>query len=209
MVGQLLRRLAEHPRGRVFVIILSFVIGLVLVWPLADEYSALAENREKLVTDLYDTQLEGDRLTDFERRVGETTRKLGELEARAVGEDELAEFRGRIVELARQAGCQVRRINASSAKARSWRENDHVVELPKGSQDNKETGYELKTQSFVVTVGGTLPNLQRFLAALHAQRNLEHVRSFSLRPEGADRKEIVLDLELWLFDLSRKNSISA
>src|SRR5690349_15907929 len=114
MIEQALQRIEEHPRGRAIVITLSFLVGLLLLWPLADDYSALTANRAKLAEELDDSRADGEQIGQLETRVAAAAQELAELESRTVSEQAISDFRNDLVELVRQSGCQVRRIDNGS-----------------------------------------------------------------------------------------------
>jgi hypothetical protein len=150
-------------------------------------------------------------MDDFQKQVASRMGELQALEARAVSGQRIDEFRGELVSLVRQSGCQIRRIQAGSSQTRKWLAKDDPLQSVAGGGGNatEETGFQLESQTFSLSVSGSLPRIKELLAALHARQYLAHTRSFALRPTGPDGKEASLDVELWLFDLVRKKPVSA
>ena len=210
MIETYLRQLADSPRRLLIVTMVSFAIGLVTLLPLVDEYDTLGTRSAELEMALDEARTSAANLGTFERRVATQVAELAAWEDRAISGERVHELHGRIVSLAREAGCQVRRINAGAVQSRTWRNDDHPLERAAGGRNKKDqTGYDLLTQPLSVTVSGSLPELTRLLAALHAEKSLSHTRTCLLRPAGVDRKEVVLELEFWLFDLARVKAVSA
>ena len=210
MIETALRRLIDHPRGMMIVITLSFVVGLALVLPLADEYSALREEADNLLHELSEAQKEHKNLPLFEKRIAKQQAELAAWEDRAISDEEASEFRHRMVTLVRESGCQVRRVSLSDPRQRDWMQDDDPVRTinTKGKKKQK-TEYQLKSRVFSLSISGSADHVRALLLAMHKEQPLAYTRSLSLRPADADRKEVVLELELWLFELAKKKAVSA
>jgi hypothetical protein len=205
-----LRRLLDHKYRLAIVIFGTFGIGLVTLLPLADEYQDLQQRRTEAETALAEGRLVAHDLEACHERVRAQVAQLEKLEARAVSSRRVDEFRNRMVEMVRESGCQIRRIQVGAGQARKWLKNDDPLQSTASGTDGKnDSGFQLESQTFTLSVTGSLPKLKELLAALHAQHYLAHTKSFSLRPAGQDGKEASLDVELWLFDLARKKPVSA
>ena len=205
-----LRRMTDHKYRPAIVIIVSFGIGLVTLLPLADEYEDLKQRSVGAETALAEARFVAQDLESFQRRVQVQVAQLEKLEARAVSSQRVHEFRNRMVDMVRESGCQIRRIQVGAGQTRKWLKNDDPLQSTASGGDAKnDSGFQLESQTFTLSVTGSLPKLKELLATLHAQHYLAHTRSFSLRPVGQDGKEASLDLELWLFDLARKKPVSA
>jgi hypothetical protein len=194
---------------RLIVISAILVIGLVMVLPLTDEYFALKQQRAQRLAELEETRATASSLERFESRVAETVAHLEKFEARAVSEGRLHEFRSHVVELARQSGCQIRRVHVGEAFARPWRADDDPRDIRVRGTKKDQTSFVLRAQSFTMSVTGTITNLKALLGRLHDEGKLMHTKSLTLRPMGTDRKELTLEVESWLFDLTGKKSVAA
>jgi hypothetical protein len=64
-----------------------------------------------------------------------------------------------------------------------------------------ESPYMLNTSSISVSVSGSLSGIKDLLAHLQSARRLVHSKSLSLSSTRENPKELVLDLELLLFNL--------
>ncbi len=204
MVEQLLQQFLVHPSRRWIVITLTFAIGLVAVWPAADDYLALTGDRARLKSEIAQAEETVSRLKAFQEKVSARVSELKQREAEAVTESIALELRGQIVSLARKHSCQVRRINLSDKKTRRWREKDNPLDKTARAGSGKETKFELQTQQFKLTVIGALPAIADFLAELQGDEKLVHTSVFSLRPSSQNRKTAELELELTMFDLNKK-----
>ena len=210
MIETAIRQLIDHPRGMLIVITLSFVLGLALVLPLADEYSALREEADNLHQSLSEAQLERQNLPLFEKRIENQESELAALEDKAISDDEASEFRHRMVALVRESGCQVRKVSLSDPKQRDWLQDDNPVRtIRRTGKKQKKTEYQLKSRVFALSVSGTAEDVRSLLAAIHREQPLAYTRSLSLRPADGQRTEVVLEIELWLFELEKNQAVSA
>lgn len=210
MIKKALQTLIDHPRGLLIVIILSFGMGLVLVLPVVDEYSALRDQAEKLLQELDEAGVDQENLPKFEQRIVQQQAELAALEARAISDEQASEFRNKMVSLVRESGCQVRRVSLGEPRQRDWMENDNPVKpLQASNKKNNQTGFELKSRVFSLSVSGSPDHVQGLLATLNAAQPLAHTRSLSVRPADNSRDEVILELELWLFELTKKVPVSA
>jgi len=210
MIESVLRKFLESRRSRVIVIIGTFGIGLATVLPLADEYLALRDRREHLKVELSGAQQAAKALPRFEKRVHQQIRTLENWQSQTVPAGQVHEFRRSVVDLVRETGCQIRRVHTDAAHTRPWSEGDDPLKVRNvRSKKKDDSHFELTSQSFVLEISGTLPQIEAVLSQLHREGKLAHTRHFVLRPVGRNRKEVVLELELLLFDLTRKTNTSA
>jgi hypothetical protein len=199
MIEQTLQRFLENRFRRAIVITVTCVIALAVVWPAADEYLALTDRYEKLNATRINAQGTLAQLDRFETLVAEEELQLSRLERRSVGPKNVHEFREWVVELARTSGCQLRRARVGTPVMQAWKEGATPLDVT--SSQGPETGYALRTLPFSLAVSGSLASVKRLLARIHEQQRLIHTRSFLLRPDVAPSKEVLLDLELMLFEL--------
>lgn len=210
MIKRFVRRLADHPRRWPLISGGTFALGLITLLPLADEYQRAALREEAL-----STHLEGARqlAQGLEQLALQTQGELGELhqtEARTVSAERIQQYRGEVVSLVRESGCQLQRIATGAVTRRPWLQKDDPLrtrQVNKSEQDR--TGYELTAQPFTLTVTGNMRQIEHLLNRLQQQNCIAHTRSFALRPAGGNRNEITLDLELLLFDLADETNVSA
>ncbi len=210
MIEQTLRTLVESRYRWLIVISVTSAIGLALLLPLVDDYFAGRKEKADLTRELENSRLAAQQLEPLEKRVGEETSKLDELLRRTVSEKQVSLYRGRLVDLARRTGCQIRRITVGTVHTRPWHEKDDpLADRVDPAAVGKETGLQLRRQPVSVSVSGSMSNLQSLLEEMRKDRMLMHTRNFDLRPAGQNRRMVNLEMELWFFDLSTPTGTSA
>lgn len=202
MTRTILRRFLDHPARRWGIIIAILGIGLTTVLPAADELSRSRRDRAQLEEDSSRMRREVAVLEDVRREAIEKQQRLRELEARAVTAEQVPLFRQEIVDWVRKAGCQVRRIRLEPPRSQQWQEADSS-ESTSARRKKPESPYVLRTQSLSVSVSGALPEVKRLLTQVYSTDRLVQCRKFSVSPSRDSRKEVVLNVELMLFDLSK------
>lgn len=200
---KLLSRAIEHPRRWLVVIIGTFLLGLGTILPLADEYREQTDRSGLLRADLRQAEAEAAMLGRFEIRVEQGRVELARLEEKTISEERVNEFRGLVIEIVRDSGCQFRRIHVGASRSRPWLKNDNPLNKQTNSTKTQRTPYTLKSQSFVLDVTGTVSRLTDLLTKLHAKLNLAHTNGVLIRPVGQEGHEVQMQLELTLFDLTR------
>jgi len=181
----------------------------VTLWPAADEYCATRDRRAQLWEDLSDAQQQTSLLDSLEAKAEQRRQILESFEKKAVPQDQLYGFRNRLVEMTRESGCRVRRIQLGSPRTRRWYENDNPCKQIKAPERGQETPFQLQTQPVALSAAGSLPQIKRLLAELHETGKMMHTKSFRLRPDGSNRKAVVLELELILYDLQKTEAKAA
>jgi hypothetical protein len=204
MIEQTLRSFCESRRRWLIVIAGTFVVALVLILPLADLYFAERNAKTELSTELADTHQVVDSIADSEARLAAKTAELKTYEARVVDEQSLPALRTRLVELARDTGCSLRRLNVGNASMRPWHEaDDPTTSDTKAKSAEHTTGFNLEWRPVTVSVTGSNANLCSLLERMEADHMFMHTKNFEMHPDGEGRKNLNLDLELWYFNLAR------
>lgn len=210
MVESLLRRFLEYEQRRWVVIIVSLVIALAAILPLADEYTALCEEQSRLELLVDSTRLMVKNLDGLEERARQQTKALEQLDVRGVSNRDIQRFRSDVVRWAKTAECRVQSIRVDSSRSRPWRENDQPLEFRTKRKTDKETPFLLTTQTFSVSIAAPLAQIKDFMNQMHADKRLIHVKGFNLRSLPGGSAVLVLELDLMLFDLTEKTeSLSA
>jgi hypothetical protein len=175
---------------------------LAFVLPLVDQlYGNLARCAE-LQDELARAESTAKSLSAWEERLAETAEQLAALETRAVSEATLAEYRSRVVDLVRTSGCQIRRIDIGPAVARPWQTEDHAVRTD-NAPGQEPTPFALERRSLTLVVDGTMQALYDLLDKLDVEADLAYSRSLRMQPGNRQGKAVTLELELWLFNLTR------
>ncbi len=199
----ILRRFLDHPARHWGIIVAILGIGLTTVLPAADELNRSRQDRAQLEEEAAHVRLEVANLEEVRWKAREKQQRLEELEALAVADDQVPLFRQEIVDWARKAGCQVRRTRLESPRSRQWQKGDRLSEPITAKRKKLDSPYVLTEQPLSVSVSGMLPNVKRLLTQLHSTNRLIQCRKLSLSPSSDNRKEVVLNIELVLFDLTK------
>jgi hypothetical protein len=206
MIEQTLRSFCESRYRWLIVTAGTFVVGLVLVLPLVDVYSAEREEKAALLAELASASQVAEMMSQFESRVKEKSTQLAELETRTVSDETLPALRTRLVDLAREAGCSLRRLSVGAAASRPWYQGDNPIANPGQTivkPADSRTGFILEWWPVTVSLSGSDANLRNLLDRMEAEGMLMHTKSFEMHPASAGRKTLDLDMELWYFNLAR------
>ena len=111
MIEPALRRFCESRHRKLIVIAGTFVVGLVLIMPLVDVLRAGRDEKEGLLAELDSARNVAAEMKEFETRVAEKITQLKGFEARTVDDESMPALRGKLVDLAKETGCSIRRLN--------------------------------------------------------------------------------------------------
>jgi hypothetical protein len=185
-------------------------LALLAIWPAVDEYAAESSARAELAEELAEARHSVGQLRQLEATAARGRQELARLQSLTVAESRLDEFRGRVVELARTSGCQIRKIQLGQQRQQPWKPGDNPLQSSvRGPNNNLEQGLVLSTCELAVSVSGPQAATQQFLARLAALGMLMHPRQFAASAVEGQEKEVVLELSLWLFDLERRTAPQA
>ena len=205
MIEQTLRRLCDSPHRWLIVIAGTFVVGLVLVLPLVDVYSAGREEKAALLAELESAKRIAADLEQFESRAAEKLAQVKLFEARTVDEASLPVLRGKLVDLAKEAGCSIRRLSVGSPSSRAWLPGqDPISAAVDAKQKESNSAFLLEWRPVSVSLSGTSASLRTMLERVEAAGMLMHTKSFEMYPSSATRQSLTLDMELWYFSLVRQ-----
>lgn len=198
-----LERVCNSPHRWLIVTGVTFLIALLTVLPQADVLLAARTERADLEKHREDALQTTGTLPQYESRVLEQEAQLATLTKQEVDEEHVTEFRRWLVEAARQAGCQVRRVNLANPIRRRWATNDSLLaEVKKKLPIKDASPFDLETRSLSLSVTGTTPEIQALLRTLDTDTRIKQTNGITLRPSGRNRKQLQLDLDLWYFALS-------
>lgn len=198
-----LRTFCESQHRLLIVIAVTFVIGLVTLWPLVDDYFAGKNERAEITEELRSARLDEAAIDQLEEKVGDLTAQLEAIDSRTVSQTNVSTFRSQLVELARASGCQVRRITVGALQSRPWRKGDRPLKgRADGSDSKTDSNLTLEKQPLSLSVSGTVIGLKTLLERMRDEGTLVHVKSLDIRPTAQSRKNVILDLELWFFQLT-------
>jgi hypothetical protein len=205
MNEEAVRKFCESRHRRLIVTAGTFVVGLLLVVPIVDVYYAGRDEKSALAAEL-DAARRTTSDERFEGRVAEKLAQLAALEGRAVDEDSLPALRGELMDIAKETGCSIRRLNVGAASSRAWLADDDPVALkPVAKTANGEvgTGFMLEWRPVNLSLSGTSADLRALLERISDAGMLMHMKSLELFPSNANRQSLTLDIELWCFTLTR------
>jgi hypothetical protein len=205
MIEQTLRRFCESKHRWLIVIGGTFVVGLVLVMPLVDVYSADRDEKTTLLADLDSAKRVAGDLKLFEKRVAEKLAVLQVYEARTVDDESLATLRGKLMEFAKETECSIRRLSVGNASSRPWAPGENPiapVEGPKRAE--AKSMFVLEWRPVSISLSGTSTGLRTMLDRIAASKMLMHAKSIEMYPSSPTRQTLTLDMELWYFTLARR-----
>ena len=206
MIEQALRRFCESKHRTLIVIAGTFVVGLVLVLPLVDVYCAGVNEQETLLTELESAEQVAKTLPQFESRVAEKVAQLDAIGRRTVDDESLPALRERLVDLAKDTGCSIRRLTPGAASSRPWTPGDSPIAPATDPKRNEsKTSFVLEWRPVSISLSGTSANLRSMVERVAADGMLMHTKSFEMFPSSPSRQTLTLDMELWYFTLARRS----
>jgi len=205
MIRQTIRTLAESRYRWIIVTGGTFAVALVLIVPLVDVYRAESSEKKALLAEVGAASQIAGQLDKYESRVGERVAELKALEARSVDEERLPALRDRLVELARETRCSLRRLNVGEPMSRPWYANDSPTDQrPDAKGKESETHFALQWRPIALSVSGSVADLRNLLEKIKADNMLVYTKSFEIYPSSVSRKSLTMDLDLWYFSLVLK-----
>jgi hypothetical protein len=205
MIEPMLRRFCESKHRRLIVIAGTFVVGLLLVLPLVDVYCAGLNEKEALLAELESAKRVAAALPQVETRVAEKLAQLEAFQQRTVDEQSLPTLREKLMDLAKEAGCSIRRLNVGAATSRPWTPNDNPIgphNEPVKTESN--ASFLLEWRPVSISLSGTSANLRNLVNRVTGAGMLMHTKTLEMYPSSATRQTLTLDMEIWYFTLARR-----
>lgn len=204
MIETVIRRCLQG-RGRFWLLItLICGVGVMVILPGTDEYSDSRECRAQLAARLAEMRQQVANIDQQRRTAAEKQIRLKELETLTIPADDLHVFRQEIVTWARNSGCQVRRIHVGKPRPRPWSRGDSLLEVDAPSAAEKpDSSYVLNSWPCLVSISGTLAGARSLLNDLESSKRLISGEKMTLRPTPENTEQVVMDLELTLFNLAK------
>jgi hypothetical protein len=204
MIEQTLRRFCESKHRWLIVIGGTFVVGLVLVLPLVDVYSAGRDEKATLLAELESAKRVAADLGQFEKRVAEKLAELNAYEGRTVDDDSLPALRGQLVDIAKETECSIRKLSVGNLSSRPWVPGQDPIVPTEGTKKNESSAkFMLEWRPVSISLSGTSANLRMMLDRIAASKMLMHAKSIEMYPSSPKRDFLTLDMELWYFTLAR------
>jgi hypothetical protein len=205
MIEQTLRRFCEFKHRWLIVTAGTFVVGLVLVMPLVDVYSADRDEKATLLTELDSAKRVAGELKQFEKRVAEKLAELQLYEARTVDDQSLATLRGKLVDFAKETQCSIRRLNVGNASSRPWTPGEDPISPVEGPKKaESKSMFVLEWRPVSISLSGTSAGLRTMLDRIAESKMLMHAKTIEMYPSSPTRQSLTLDMELWYFTLARR-----
>ena len=107
--------LMRHPKRRLIVITGTFVIILLIVWPLTDDYYDVIEKSEALRGQIAMSELNISTISTLESKLDGFKADLSKLETQMVTASSIDEFRKQIVDTVRQVNCRVKKLHVQTS----------------------------------------------------------------------------------------------
>ena len=201
-----IRTFCESPHRRLIVAIVTTLLGLLVLIPLVDDYFDKQSNRSAITDELGRARQTAESLPKLEERVAKLIEELAETEARSVSAETVSEYRSTLVDMVRESGCQVRRIDVGAPSLRPWKKEGNPL-APAGAGGKLEkTPFTLERRNVVVLVDGPMQGILDLLEQLHEDTKLAYPRRLELNSKSTRGESVTMELELWLFALSRRNA---
>lgn len=204
MNDSLVRKFCEYRLRWLIVATATTLLGMATVMPEADDYFDKRNSRNTLTAALTQIQQTAAHLPELEQKVDAIKSKLAALESRAVSEEFVPKFRSELVEIVRQAGCQIRRIDVGPPAARPWKSEDNpLTEAASSTNTSPPTPFLLERRSLSLAVDGPMASLYDLLARLRKSNTIAHLHQMRFQPAGANDNNVTMEVELWLYALTR------
>ena len=200
MSEDLLRAVPNRALGLWVALGLALTIGAVVGLPALDGYVARRGEYNRLAEELSQYRDSLARLPDLEKLMEQPNVPIDPSTSQVGSGDAAHSFRSRVVELSRQARCQVRQIQLGEHRQVDWKMEESPLQVLNKSSHELKGPYVLDSQAMTISLLGTSANVKQFLRLLTDEKRLIHTRRLSLKqtPESA---QIVLELEILLLEL--------
>jgi hypothetical protein len=201
MNDSLVRKFCESRHRWLIVATSTGLVALAVFLPMVDDYFDKRTSRSELTDELAAARRTAETLPQLEQQAAAVRKELQALETRTIDEAALAHYRSRLVDLVRESGCQIRRIEVGVPNKRPWKENDRpLADVPPPAA---ETPFSLERRPVTLAVDGSMTAIQDLLSKLEKEQTLAHPRRMQLQSVSGTGETVTLELELWLFALSR------
>jgi len=207
MNRSLIDRFCQSPQRRLIVAIVTTIVSLATLLPLADDYLDNHESRRTLAEELDQARQTAKSLPGLEVTVSKLKARLEELESRAISGESVGLYRSQLVGFVREAGCEVRRIDVAPPVKRVWlKEDNALLKLPASGSADQRTPFQLERQKVALEVDGTLEQVTKLMERIKNEESLAYAHRLQLQSSPVDAESVTLELELWLFALIRQNT---
>jgi hypothetical protein len=205
MIEPALRKFCESRHRKLIVIAGTFIVGLVLVLPLVDLLRAGRDEKASLLAELDSAQSVAAEMKEFETRVAEKLTQVKGFEARTVDDESMPALRGKLVDLAKETGCSIRRLSVGATASRMWKPGESpFAQTSDRKPADAAPSFQLEYRPVSISLSGTGSSLRSMVERVAASGMLMHTKSLEMYPSSPTRQNLTLDMELWYYTLAHK-----
>ncbi len=197
----LIGKLCAGPQRWLYVAVITLVIAVVSLLPQVDEYFNARTERAELLDQLDNSSRIVTQLPKYEALATEKESQLDALKQIEVERDQTPQLRSWLVTQAREAGCQVRRIDFNASTRQSWNDKTDPLKISLKKPSEAKGIFDLEKHPVVLTVTGSPQEINSLLRSLDDDQRVKHTKSIELKPVGRGKSSIQLDLTLWYYSL--------
>ena len=180
----------------------SLLAIIIFAVPWVDEYLRLRSDEAELV------ELENrfadlrERNEQFDKIDSKLTSSLKDLTDRSIDPTKTETVRESIVEIVRQAGGRIRRLEIPTGERRNWAIEDDQIQNSTMPIYGEESDFELHTHAVELQVDGSLQSIQTILRNITDQGWLMTTKELTLAPTSVRESPVSLELQLVLYGLA-------
>jgi len=173
--------------------------------PLVDVYYAGISEKQDLFAELESARQVAAQITPLQKRVAERVTELERFEQGTIDEQSWRSLHERLLVLAKETGCSIRRLNVGEAMSRPWSPGEDPIGLPAATRrtDAKEVCL-LEWRPVNISLSGSSTALRTVLERMMTEGKLMHTKLLEMYPSSPNRQMKTLDMELWYFSLARR-----
>jgi len=202
-----LRKFCESRHRKLIVVIVTTLFGVLVLIPLVDDNFDNRAHHNTLTEDLDRARQTAEGLPEIEQQVAEIAEKLATIESRAISSNLVSGYRSQVVDMIRDADCQVRRFDVSAPSRRVWTKNDNPLETTVSQKTKKnKTPFSLERRSVVLLVDGTMENVRKLLGQLYEDDSFAYLHRLEVQSVSRGSEQVTLEIEMWLFALGRQKA---
>src|SRR5215213_7149233 len=127
MNDSLIRKFCESRHRWLIVATATGLLALAALLPMVDDFFDKRTSRSELSESLAAARVTAESLPVYEKQTAAVGKELEALEVRTIDDESVARFRSRLVDVVRDSGCQIRRIEVGAPTRRPWKENDEAL----------------------------------------------------------------------------------
>ncbi|MCC7337062.1 MAG: hypothetical protein IT422_18375 [Pirellulaceae bacterium] len=192
-------------------------ITVIQVPRLADLWGQMASQQEQTAQMLAGLA-ETEQTQELTKQLVKVQGELQAIELTMVGIEQMPTIQSDLMELARDAGCQLRKAAVQPGSSLTWElENEDVADgesepplpgqlpdVPAMPEMNPESPYRLTTEQISLTLTGSLIQTLDFLDRVHQQPWLMRVAQIHLSRDGENNGQLVVEANLAFHKLVRE-----